>query len=106
MEYLHKKTIFILLGTSFVLSILSDLIYGNIALAEEYMVGMFISGLSQLSMSLAIVLAILYLMIRVIFKDYINQMFRYHDWKYREEAPKSKKAPTIKKKKGVVKDGR
>lgn len=75
MKEKHKKTIFVLVGISFLCSLLSDLIYGKISFAQEYMVGKFLSEISSLTMSFAFVLILLYLVLRVCFKDMFEMMF-------------------------------
>ena len=75
MKHLHKESIIWLLIISFISAVASDLIYGKIALAKEYAIGIFIVGISQLTFSLATIFIILYLLFRVIFKDFFEMMF-------------------------------
>ena len=72
-----RKIILSLMGVSLAVSIVSDLAYGKIELAKEYMVGQFLDGLRQISFSLAVVFTILYLMYELFIKDFINVAF--HD---------------------------
>ncbi len=97
MEYLHKKSIFLLLLVSLTTSIIGDFLYSNIESAKDHMLGTFIHDLSTLSFSLATVFLILYLMLRVIFKDYIKLLFPSPSDYYYSDTPQKKTKPKSKR---------
>lgn len=78
MRYLHKKAIIYLLLISLGIAIIGDIFYGNIENAKLFFIGSFLFNLSELAYSLATVFLILYLMLRVIFKDYLEMLFYHH----------------------------
>lgn len=75
MRDLYKKSILVLFSISLVAAIMGDLLYTNIDSAKGYMVGEFIYLFSTFAFTLAIVCSILYLFLRVIFKDFINKLY-------------------------------
>lgn len=78
MKIQYKKCILGLLLIAFSSAALSDKIYGKADLASEYLLGQFIGQLFSVSMAFAIVLCLLWLMFRVVFRDLFDGMLRTH----------------------------
>ena len=81
MELKFKKTIIYLLGISFASAIISDLVYGKVELAKEYLIGQFIGQIFSISIAFAMVLCLFWFMFNVFLKDFFETMVYYRDYK-------------------------
>ncbi len=63
-----KKIISVSLLVAFITSVISDVAYGKAALAQEYMIGQFLSTISALALSLVTIFVIFWLMFKFILK--------------------------------------
>ncbi len=67
-----KKIILGSLLIAFITSVISDVTYGKAALAEEYMIGQFLSTISHLSLSLVTIFVIMWIMFKLVFKYFFE----------------------------------
>jgi len=92
-EINFKKIIFGALLVSFITSAISDLSYGKIALAEEYMIGNFLSAIAGFGISITILFTMLWIMYELFFKwfleEFLGNGYRYYGPCNREEEQSS-----------------
>ncbi len=93
-----KKYILWLLGISLGSAILSDTIYGKAEFAGEYLIGQFIGEIFRVTISLAVVLCIVWFLFRVVFQDFFKEMFFNPRLENGKEIIKTKRGKTSSRK--------
>lgn len=90
MKIQFKKTIMWLLGISLSSAIISDIVYGKIELAEEYLIGQFITQIFRVSMSFTFVLCLLWFMFEMFFNEIFRDMHHLRDIHHQLETKETK----------------